>query len=152
MKLNSYYADLHIHVGHSVHTGPVKITASRRLTLPAILEECVVRKGIGVAGVVDCVTTGVRRELAELLEAGKLQAVQGGGYMYAGSLLLIPAAEVEAVEEDAGVSHWLGYFPDLESLPHMPSHRTRASMGTRRTASGSCCTNRPFTYVYWSSD
>jgi len=116
MKLNSYYADLHIHVGHSVHTGPVKITASRRLTLPAILEECVVRKGIGVAGVVDCVTTGVRRELAELLEAGKLQAVQGGGYMYAGSLLLIPAAEVEAVEEDAGVSHWLGYFPDLESL------------------------------------
>ena len=49
-KMNQYFADLHIHLGGSSEGTPVKITASRKLTFDAVINECVNRKGIDIAG------------------------------------------------------------------------------------------------------
>ena len=37
--LNKYFADMHIHIGRDMNNQPVKITASKRLTLTNILIE-----------------------------------------------------------------------------------------------------------------
>jgi len=52
--MNHFFADLHIHIGRSSDGRPVKITASRDLTFENICVESVERKGIQVAGIIDC--------------------------------------------------------------------------------------------------
>ncbi|MBX6377674.1 MAG: TIGR00375 family protein [Clostridia bacterium] len=91
------------------------MTASPRLTLPAILHEAGTAKGLDLVAVVDAQTSGGLRELEDLLREGVLTERAGGGLATAGGLTLIPAAEVECVQEGAPV-HLLGYFPDLASV------------------------------------
>ncbi|WP_245590524.1 endonuclease Q family protein [Aneurinibacillus terranovensis] len=42
--MNECVADLHIHIGRTLHNRPVRITASRNLTFSAIMEEALTRK------------------------------------------------------------------------------------------------------------
>ena len=47
------FADMHIHRGRSKNHKPIKITAARSLNFENIAEECVQKKGINIAGIID---------------------------------------------------------------------------------------------------
>ena len=66
------YADLHIHIGRTSAGQPVKITAARDLTFENIAKECAVRKGIEIAGIVDCGSPAVIADIDRLVEAGEM--------------------------------------------------------------------------------
>lgn len=110
-----YFADLHIHIG-STHSGkPVKITASRNMTLTRILEEASERKGIDMIGIIDSHVPEVQDELANLLEAGQAIELPNGGIRYKNTTLLL-GCEVEVKEADRGEAHFLCYLPDLTRM------------------------------------
>lgn len=115
-----WYADLHVHLGSAAGVRPVKVTASPQLTLPGILAECALRKGIHMVGVVDAGTEGGLAELAALLEAGVLEPQEGGGLRYEGRVVLIPALEVELAAppavEPGGPAHFVAYLPDFDAI------------------------------------
>ncbi len=110
------YADLHIHIGRNSAGRQVKITASADLTLENILTECVERKGIELIGIIDCACTGVLKDMRELIARGDLKELPEGGLLHRKKVVLIPGAEIEAVEPGGGVSHHLCYFPYLRNL------------------------------------
>lgn len=110
------YVDLHVHIGENGRGRPVKITASRRLTFPALIKECLERKGVDMVGVIDCACTGVLQDLRKLIDRGELMELPEGGMRHRDRVTVIAGAEVEAVEDDGGVSHHLCYFPYLRNL------------------------------------
>ncbi len=116
MELAEYYVDLHVHVGRNGRGQPVKITASRNLTFAAIIKECLERKGIDLVGIIDCACTGVLEDLKKLIDRGELLELPEGGLRHKDRVTVIAGAEVEAVEEEGGVSHHLCYFPYLRNL------------------------------------
>lgn len=108
------FADLHIHIGRTMHNRPVKITASRTLTLTNIVEEAVTRKGMHMIGIIDCHSPEVQEEIDSHLETGRMQELPGGGYCYAtseGEVTLIAGIEVE-LAVGRGLAHFLVYLPD----------------------------------------
>jgi len=122
--MNSYFVDLHVHIGRAGNGSPVKITASRNLTAQNILEECRSHKGIDMVGIVDVSSPWVRNDLELLLQSGVLREMDGGGLRYKDSVTLIPGGEVETVERVSGASggqslrnaHCLCYFPGLSGI------------------------------------
>ena len=114
--LSRYTADLHVHVGRNGRGQAVKITASRRLTLPALVRHAWQKTGIDIIGVIDCACTGVLQDLRGMIERGELMELPEGGLRHLERVTLIPGAEVEAVESHGGVSHHLCYFPYLRNL------------------------------------
>lgn len=115
-SLRDHYVDLHVHVGRNGKGNQVKITASRNLTFPAIIKECLERKGIDMVGIIDCACTGVLEDLRKLIDQGELMELKEGGLRHRDRVTVIAGAEVEAVEEEGGVSHHLCYFPYLRNL------------------------------------
>ncbi len=105
---------MHVHLGQALGR-PVKIPAARTLTLPAVLEHCRRRKGLGMVGIVDAATSGGLEELRRLLRGGELRALEGGGFRYEEAVTLIAGAEVETADEGCR-SHWLGFFGRLQAL------------------------------------
>ena len=80
-----FHCDLHIHIGAASDGQPVKVTASKDLTFANIAAECANRKGIAVAGIVDCASPRVIRDIDELMASGELEElplVSGGGGEY----------------------------------------------------------------------
>ncbi len=122
--MNNYFVDLHVHIGRAGDGSPVKITAARSLTVANILEECLIRKGIDLVGIVDASSPKVRADLAGLVKAGLLQEIAGGGLRYKQAVTLILGAEVETtdrVPDRTGIrkdrnAHCLCYFPRLSQL------------------------------------
>ncbi|WP_407308369.1 hypothetical protein [Desulfosporosinus sp. SB140] len=108
------YADLHIHIGQSLDGKAVKITASKSLTLPNILEVARDIKGLNLIGIVDAHSLGVRQDFKTLLASGRLRSLAEGGYA-SGSLTIIPGHEIELSIGD-GNAHFLAYFPSLEHV------------------------------------
>ncbi|MGE5371530.1 MAG: endonuclease Q family protein [Solirubrobacterales bacterium] len=102
------FADLHVHVGLAKGR-PVKITASREMTVENILKFAAREKGLQLVGLVDCGSPPVLEELEELRQRGDLVEGFGGELMYDGEIALIAGAEVESREG----AHFLTYFPDL---------------------------------------
>ncbi len=127
--MRTYRVDLHVHLGRAMDR-PVKITASRELTLSSIIAQETpghpLRKGLDCIGVVDAVATGARAELRQMVAAGELTELPGGGLAAPGGLVLIPGAEVETTERvvareweghcPTGAAHWVAYFPSLDAL------------------------------------
>ncbi|WP_254778212.1 endonuclease Q family protein [Aneurinibacillus thermoaerophilus] len=112
--MNECFADLHIHIGRTMRDRPVKITASRSLTLTAIVEEAVKRKGMHMIGVIDCHSPEVQEEIDTHIRVGRMQELPGGGYVYRipeGEVTLIAGVEVE-LKVGAGLAHFLVYLPD----------------------------------------
>lgn len=134
--MREVFADLHIHIGRNGAGRPVKITASADLTLQAILTECVERKGIELIGIIDCACTGVLKDLRALISRGELMELPEGGLLHRSKVVLIPGAEVEAVEPGGGVSHHLCYFPYLRNLAEfsrvMARHITNMELSSQR--------------------
>ncbi len=110
------YADLHIHIGRTSAGQPVKITAARDLTFENIAKECATRKGIEIAGVVDCAASGVLRDIDDLVESGEMVELPGGGLCYHDTTTVLLGSELETVEEDGCASHHLAYFPTRQQL------------------------------------
>ncbi|MDQ7095817.1 endonuclease Q family protein [Desulfosporosinus sp. PR] len=108
------YADLHIHIGQSLDGKAVKITASKSLTLPNILNVARDIKGLNLIGIVDAHSSGVQEDFKALLASGQLQPLAGGGYL-AGGLTIIPGHEIE-LQIGGGSAHFLAYFPSLEQV------------------------------------
>lgn len=133
--MRKIYADLHIHVG-AAGSKPVKITASRKLTLENIIFVDAIRKGLDMVGVVDCASPLVSRELEDMLNDGRLREHPRGGFMAANGVLLIAAAEAETKE---GI-HIITYLPDLPNLKkyqkYMASRVTNQNLSTQRANAG----------------
>jgi len=114
--VRDFYADLHIHIGRTNQGRPVKITAARDLTFANIAKECAERKGIDVAGVVDCGSPAVMQDIDALVLSGEMEELGGGGLRYRGRTTIILGCELETVEEDGAASHHVSYFARREQL------------------------------------
>ncbi|MGI6227867.1 MAG: TIGR00375 family protein, partial [Peptococcales bacterium] len=112
----NFFVDLHIHIGSTFNSQPVKITASKKLTLSNIIHECIYRKGIDLIGIVDCASPGVLNDLETLLKQGKLYELPGGGLGFRDKLTIIPGVEMESLEINGGRGHFLSYFPTLSQV------------------------------------
>ena len=110
------YADLHIHIGRTGKGQPVKITAARDLTFENIAKECATRKGIEIAGIVDCGSPAVLEDIEGLISEGQMVELPGGGLRYREATTILLGCELETVEEDGAASHHVSYFPTLEQL------------------------------------
>ncbi|QFT89503.1 hypothetical protein FIU87_12660 [Bacillus sp. THAF10] len=114
--MQEYFADLHIHLGRTSSGKPVKITASNKLTLEAVLEEARDRKGLNMIGVIDCHVPEVLVELRNAVTNGAMSELEGGG-IQVGELTLILGAEIELFDENCqGLIHVLTYMPTIESM------------------------------------
>lgn len=109
-----YFADLHIHIGQAKKR-PIKITASRKLTLGNIYDYCVNKKGIDIVGIVDCASPYVLEELSEHFKAKEIRSLSGGGYIYKDKLTIILGAEIETTEA-TGAAHSIAFFPYFEQM------------------------------------
>ncbi|MFY9140798.1 MAG: endonuclease Q family protein [Thermacetogeniaceae bacterium] len=134
--MNRYFLDLHVHIGRTLSGYPVKVTAARSQTIPGVLDEAALRKGLNILGIVDAACPRLCSELVELVAEGKARELTGGGLRYRDSLTLIPGAEVETTEENGAAAHWLAYFPTLEALRSFSSflaeHITNPELSTQR--------------------
>jgi uncharacterized protein (TIGR00375 family) len=113
--LSTYFCDLHIHIGGTQSGKPVKITASRTMTLTRILEEASERKGMEMIGIIDAHSPEVQQELDELIERKRAIPHPQGGIAYKQTMLLL-GCEVELKEPGRGEAHFLCYLPTLESM------------------------------------
>ncbi|TYP54257.1 endonuclease Q family protein [Thermosediminibacter litoriperuensis] len=109
-----YFADLHVHIGRAAGK-PVKVTASRQLTLDGIIRTCLEIKGIDIVGLVDCASPYVLREIKHKINSGELIELAKGGLSYQGKLTLILGSEIET-QESKGVAHSVAYFPNIEQM------------------------------------
>ena len=115
-EMRKLYADLHIHIGRTSAGRPVKITAARDLTFENIAKECATRKGIDIAGVVDCGSPAVMQDIDALVESGEMVELPGGGLRYREATTVILGCELETVEEDGSASHHVSYFATRDQL------------------------------------
>lgn len=114
--LHRYFADLHVHLGRAGDGQPVKIAASRDLTLARVLAECRERKGIEMVGVVDAASPAVLSDLRRMIDRGELAELPGGGFTHQGGVTLIPGCELESREDNGGRAHFVSYFPGLAEI------------------------------------
>jgi len=127
------YSDLHIHIG-SAQGKPIKITASKNLTVKNIIEESI-RKGLNFIGLVDCLSPWVIGDLEKLMGQDILYELPGGGLSYQDKLIIFLGAEVEVREGD-GIAHTILYFPYLKSVKEasqkLSKYIKNISLGTQR--------------------
>lgn len=115
--MNEFFTDLHIHIGRTLTGKPVKITASRNLTLTNILNAAKFPKGLDIVGIIDCHSPEVILEIEHLLDIGKLVEMKDGGFQYENGVVLIPGAELEINDHHCkGPIHVLAYFPTILTL------------------------------------
>src|SRR5699024_2829227 len=112
--LNDYFVDLHIHVGRDIANKPVKIAASKNLTLTNMLKEASRRKGIDMIGVNDCHARNAEKETQSLINIGAAIGLKDGGIVFE-QVAFIPGAEIEIYDEYCcGPIHVLCYFRNLQ--------------------------------------
>lgn len=116
--LTGYFADMHIHIGRGFDHRPVKITASKTLTLTNMLEESSRRKGIHLVGMIDGHVPAVQQEINQLIHEGKAKELPDGGIRFE-EITLILGSEIEIYDEYCqGPIHVLTYFPTLAAIEH----------------------------------
>ena len=70
--MNSYYTDLHIHIGRTKSGRAVKITGAKSLTFSNIIAHARDEKGLNIIGIIDCHSPEVIIEMEDLMESGEL--------------------------------------------------------------------------------
>ncbi|QSS98545.1 TIGR00375 family protein [Pontibacillus sp. ALD_SL1] len=114
--MQSYFADLHVHIGRNIYGDPVKITASDKLTLTNICNHAAYQKGLDMVGVIDSHVPDVQAEILHLIKEGRATELSEGGIRY-GPLTLLLGCEVEVYDERChGPIHVLCYFPTMEAM------------------------------------
>ena len=114
------FADLHIHIGRSENNKPIKITAAKSLNFANIAKECADRKGINIAGIIDCASPYVIEDIERFLENGEAYEIEDGGIIYKDKVCIILGSEIETseigVNGGCGSAHNLCYFPYLKDI------------------------------------
>ena len=87
------FADLHIHIGRSENGKPIKITGARSLNFANIAKECCERKGIQVAGIIDCASPYVIEDIENFLKTGDAYELQDGGIIYKDKVCILLGSE-----------------------------------------------------------
>ncbi|MBX0356140.1 endonuclease Q family protein [Halobacillus sp. Nhm2S1] len=114
--MDTFFVDLHIHIGRDWNGKPVKITGSKSLTLSNILEEATNRKGLDMVGVIDAQAPSVQEEMLDLIDRGKAVELKGGGIRYQDTVLLL-GSEIEVYDAAcSGPIHVLCYFPTVNRM------------------------------------
>lgn len=114
--MKHFFSDFHVHIGKTTEGNSVKITASKELTFPSIIEECYSKKGIDIVGVVDCASPGVIKDIERMIRKGDLYELEDGGLIHKDKVMVILGSEIECVEDNGAVSHHVGYFPFVRQL------------------------------------
>ncbi|HZJ57306.1 MAG TPA: endonuclease Q family protein [Clostridia bacterium] len=126
--MQEYFVDLHVHIGRSSLGKITKRGTSNKLTFSNIAYESHHRKGIHVIGVVDCVSPWIIRDIEELLHAGELNEIPGGGVVYSDDLVILLGSEIETRESHGCSAHSLMFFPSLAQVKEfsriMDNHMT----------------------------
>lgn len=114
--LQSYFADMHIHIGRDMFNKPVKITGAKSLTLTNILKEASRNKGIHMLGIIDSHVPNVQLEIRKLMKAGEAFELDEGGIRFENVTLLL-GSEIEIYDENcSGPIHVLCFFPKLSVM------------------------------------
>jgi uncharacterized protein (TIGR00375 family) len=114
--MNSYFTDLHIHIGRTKSGRAVKITGAKTLTFSNIIAHARDEKGLDMIGIIDCHSPEVIMEMEELMGAGELTQLDEGGLSY-GGLTIIPGSELEIYDESChGPIHVLCFLRTIETL------------------------------------
>ena len=126
------FADLHIHIGRSEDNKPIKITAARSLNFANIAKECSDRKGINIAGIIDCASPYVIEDIERFLATGDAYEIEDGGIIYKDKVCIILGSEIETsevgVNGGCGSAHNLCYFPylkDIKAFSNEMSHHIK---------------------------
>ena len=101
--MNSYFVDLHIHIGRTYTGKHVKITAAKNLTLTNVLKAAKFPKGLDIVGIIDCHSPEVILELEQLLETGQLIEMAEGGFRFEDEVTLIPGLKLRFLTRIASV-------------------------------------------------
>ena len=67
--MKEVFADMHVHIGRSENGKPIKITAARSLNFANIADECYLRKGIEMVGIIDCASPYVIQDIINFLNS-----------------------------------------------------------------------------------
>ena len=114
------FADLHIHIGRSESGKPIKITGARSLNFANIARECSDRKGIQVAGIIDCASPYVIEDIENFLKEGDAYELEDGGIIYKDKVCILLGSEVETSEVSrngkVGCAHNVCFFPYLKDI------------------------------------
>ncbi|CAM3873670.1 endonuclease Q family protein [Mesobacillus zeae] len=114
--MNTYYADMHIHIGRTLSGRAVKITGAKTLTLSNIISHARDKKGLNMAGIIDCHSPEVLAELEDLVSRGEIEQHPDGGLMY-GGLCIIPGSELEISSDVTSAPvHVLCFLPSLREM------------------------------------
>lgn len=114
--MNDYFADLHIHIGRTNTGKPVKITASKTLTLENILIEASEHKGIDIVGIIDCHVPEVLQDLLKSVQNGDCTELNDGGIQFKQTTLML-GTELEIYDEFCkGPIHVLVFIPTIERM------------------------------------
>lgn len=136
--MNNCFCDMHIHIGATSEGKPVKITASRSLIFESIVKESLSRKGMDMIGIVDCASPGVLRDIRKMVSEGELYPIPEGGLLHRDRLTVIPGSEIETAGENGGVSHHVGFFPDIKTISQfskiMSRHITNIELSSQRAS------------------
>lgn len=127
---------MHIHVGQDIHHQPVKISASKNLTITNILQESSRRKGIELIGVIDCHAPAVQEEIHMLIDQNEAYELNDGGIQFEHVTLLL-GAEIEIYDENCqGPIHVLCYLPTLQVMAQftqwLQHHVTNITLSSQR--------------------
>jgi len=114
--MNSYYTDLHIHIGRTKSGRAVKITGAKSLTFSNIIAHARDEKGLNIIGIIDCHSPEVIIEMEDLMESGELIERTDGGLSF-GGLTIIPGSELEIYDENChGPIHVLCFFSTIQTM------------------------------------
>ncbi|TBL79826.1 endonuclease Q family protein [Paenibacillus thalictri] len=133
--MNTYYVDLHIHIGRTEAGEPVKISGSKDLTFYNIAKEASVRKGIEMIGIIDCHSPAVQAEIDGYLASGDMREQPGGGIGYQDTTIIL-GSEIEVKDPGMGAVHLLAYLPTLDEMKDftrwMAKHMKNVSLSSQR--------------------
>ncbi len=135
------FADLHIHIGRSEKGKPIKITGARSLNFGNIARECYNRKGIQVAGVIDCASPYVIEDIENFLKTGEAYELTDGGIIYKDEVCILLGSEVETSEigrnGKTGAAHNICFFPYLKDIKafsnELSKHVKNITLSTQRS-------------------
>ncbi|WP_066047384.1 endonuclease Q family protein [Robertmurraya korlensis] len=114
--MNSYFADLHIHIGRTWNGKAVKITGAKSLTFTNIIQHARTIKGLDIIGIIDCHSPEVIQEMESLIREGELIEAPRGGLLY-GDMLILMGSELEIYDDNCkGPIHILAFLPDMTRL------------------------------------
>lgn len=135
------FADLHIHIGRAENGKPVKITGARSLNFSNIAKECSNRKGIQVAGIIDCASPYVIEDIERFLTTGDAYELKDGGIIYKDKVCILLGSEVETSEigrnGKTGSAHNVCFFPYLKDIKgfsnELSKHLKNITLSTQRS-------------------